>query len=566
MALGTYTSPYIHTYSEDYQEVSFNSFNQQQFEKTIEALTQVANSLKGATDAFLGGKSWRELSDELFTQENTFRRIAREILVEREMLQSLTPRFNAKQIATDRGLSQEIVDSLSSADTLNQFAKSIVQSVFADGLQGKNLMEQVSGLATALKIDSADIAKALPEGARGFRSQKGNILQVTKKIIGQHLIDGMPSSVDASFTYFSRRFREKIKTENIVISQNGGEDAVELYLKTVYKLLKNAMKNRQTKVLSDSNTAKGILGEEFNMAVTNPELKGKGIQFSVIGDQTENEVREQYQNLFNQTNEVIPNLIKDPTKQSYSDLYLIINGRRARVQAKNAWDSLQKIIQDEDNIPTSMAVLTDQKYLSFIEKLKNSPTTIGELDDQDLKELSYAIGNAIWFSKRTDYSKEKGSYPNMSTVRAYAEQILSVGMSNYLGVVVDKKNNFKLFSDYSNLFFVVSNVIMIPTYEILYDIIEGLRQRQNSIAKLRIKFQNFGGENLTDARTFRKDKLEAIKNSSGFQKGKKAYEYPEVFKIGQQEGERIMSNLTIEKVNVNLDLSQILKTTSYLFK
>jgi hypothetical protein len=38
------------------------------------------------------------------------------------------------------------------------------------------------------------------------------------------------------------------------------------------------MKKRKTEILSDKNTAKGILGEEFNMAIVNADV-GFGYEF-----------------------------------------------------------------------------------------------------------------------------------------------------------------------------------------------------------------------------------------------------------------------------------------------
>lgn len=584
MALSNFISlesPYVHSHSENFQAISsFNQssvINERKVEESIKALRKISNDLQSATNSFLEGKPWQQLSKEIFNQPNTFRDVARRVIINPEMLDALVPTVKKENIIQNRNFTDQVTNAISKdGDTLSALSRKIVEGCLANYFSTSNkkrtLEEQIEGIAEALKTEKDQVKKAFEDTKvkKSLRSKNGKVLKVVKNVIASTYVQNLENSTARALKTFEKLFREELKKEDIIITSNGGEDSVKAYLNRVNLLFEEEMKKRKTEILSDKNTAKGILGEEFNMAIVNADI-GFGYEFQVIGLQTENEVRERYFEEISNIPNDIPNLVKDPTKEGYSDLYLINpSGKRVRVQSKNTWEALQVHMNDQDKefVTAGMEVLKDQPYIKFVKTLQQSRTSL-PLSDAELGLLSYYIANAIWFKNHKDQSvTNSSSVPDMSTAVSLTESILTKGLSNYLGVIFDKEHDYKVFSEFSNLFFIVGNIGLIPTYVIVDEIIKGLEVIYKKSTEIKFHFGNTVKiKGLKDSGTFWKEKDDTIKNNnlprlkSGF------FDYDDrIVQIGQKQGEAIIGGLTVKRVNLNISLIDLLKTTSYVFK
>jgi hypothetical protein len=103
----------------------------------------------------------------------------------------------------------------------------------------------------------------------------------------------------------------------------------------------------------------------------------------------------------------------------------------------------------------------------------------------------------------------------MSTAVSLAESILTKGLSNYLGVIFDREHDYKVFSDFSNLFFVVGNIGLIPTYVIIDEIIKGLDVTYKKSTGIKFHFGNTTKiSGLKNSGAFWKEKNDIIKNGN----------------------------------------------------
>lgn len=103
----------------------------------------------------------------------------------------------------------------------------------------------------------------------------------------------------------------------------------------------------------------------------------------------------------------------------------------------------------------------------------------------------------------------------MSTAVSLAESILTKGLSNYLGVIFDREHDYKVFSEFSNLFFIVGNIGLIPTYVIIDEIIKGLDAIYKKSTEIKFHFGNTVKiEGLKNSGAFWKEKDDMIKNNN----------------------------------------------------
>ena len=103
----------------------------------------------------------------------------------------------------------------------------------------------------------------------------------------------------------------------------------------------------------------------------------------------------------------------------------------------------------------------------------------------------------------------------MSAAVSLTESILTKGLSNYLGVIFDKEHDYKVFSEFSNLFFIVGNIGLIPTYVIVDEIIKGLEVICKKSTEIKFHFGNTVKiKGLKDSGTFWKEKDDMIKNNN----------------------------------------------------
>lgn len=554
--------PYVHSNIRNLHFILRNSsldnrtdLGKERMELEKNNLKTIRNNLKNATDNFLQGKTIKDLETNLLNNDFTYRGIAMEILRQPQLLKLLTPTEVTKTRQDLVGiLKKDILNTVFKETdelTVKQITEKLVEIFKNKKFTENTLKEQINAIESLFA--SKAIKKSVSDSFKRKLKVEGKTIQ--KKIQELFLGKGVARiNGNIAFTYFEKEFLRRVNREKIFYSQ---DFSPEDYLEKVKPLFLDFC----SQLSHDTSNIRGSMGEELLSIVQNSDYNFD-ITFEAVGKRDEEDIIKAYKG---DLNKMVTH--HDDKKMSQTDLIITMNGKVARAQAKNLMAAYQAIINQEKIFPAIAKVQDEVKYKTLINNLQN---TTHFLDEQDIKDLEYLLANELWFRLKGNYGGSKASlkqkHGGVIGVADTINRLLSKEISNFIGITIT--DNLEVDTKASNLFYIVSNRVLIPVYKILDGVIESLDKAANSLIKLQVTLKTSGISYVyTNPESFYKAKFPGlfgvangdipIKNGG--------YKTGTFVDKGIEQGQKIIENLFISRVNIRMDLEKIL-TSSYNFE
>lgn len=558
-------APYVHSNIYNFHSQVDGGFldtrsvhGQKRLNEQIDEVQHLRNQLKSAADDFLGGLTPQQASNQLLNNPRTYSKIALEILRSEKMRQSLiiTNQYSTQSVKNFFGnnkLQNRLREIIDTNDLATISAEELADEIM-ESMGGYQIFLNLSGAQQRQELGRVFTSKAAEKRIKEkmrkkARSETGKIKQVIINLINESALrTTKANSLDQSFSYFSRTFLDKIRGEKIVY-KNG--QTPQDYLSSVRQ---NIVGLRDYK---DRSNAAGALGEEWLSAVTISDTAA-GFDIGVVGGGDEEGV-------------ILKDLERMVTHhklsaQSQTDLVITnsTNQKKVRVQAKNYMDVLNKIITLDENIPLLAKVQEETGFLKLLQRLKGTPAGVS-LSDNDLRGIAYLVANELWFNMKGSYGEGKGrnltsTTGGLSSVVQQINNLMTSTLVNFIGVTIDE--SLTVHNEASNIFFLFSNSVLVPTYMLLDGIIAQLKNYENQIASLRVNLKRSGikwaysnAQKFHDAKRDSVDRLDSSRN----------YQDEALVGVGRAQGQNIISSLNISKVNLKIDLHTLL-TSAWSFE
>lgn len=559
-------APYVHSNIYNFHSQVEGGFldtrtvhGQKRLNKQIAEIRHLRNQLKSAADDFLGGLTPQQASNQLLNNPRTYSKIALEILRSEKMRQSLIigNQYNIQSVKNFFGnnnkLQNRLIEIINTNDLATISAEELADEIM-ESMGGYQIFLNLSGAQQRQELGKIFTGKAAEKRIREkmkrkARSETGKIKQVIIDLINESALRTIKTnSLDQSFSYFSRTFLDKVRGEKIVY-KNG--QTPQNYLISVRQ---NIMGLKDYK---DRSNAAGALGEKWLRAVTISDTAA-GFDIEVVsGENEEGATLKDLERM------VTHHKLSAP---SQTDLIITnsINQKKVRVQAKNYMDVLNKIITLDKNIPLLAKIQEEVGFLELLQRLKETPSGIF-LSDNDLRGIAYLVANELWFNMKGSYGEERGrnltsTTGGLSYVIQQINNLMTNALANFIGVTIDE--SLTVHGEASNIFFLFSNSVLIPTYMLLDGIIAQLKNYENQIASLKVTLKRSGikwaysnAKKFHDAKRDSVDRLDSSRN----------YQDEALVAVGRAQGQNIISSLNISRVNLKIDLHTLL-TSAWSFK
>lgn len=207
-----------------------------------------------------------------------------------------------------------------------------------------------------------------------------------------------------------------------------------------------------------------------------------------VGDKSETEIRAD--------SNLMPSLEtaatwNDPNKMSYTDLILInSNGMRVRAQSKNYVGAYETFLRTKEDVYQSTHLFSRKMLFKdfFMKLMIESGGRVNIAGEVDLDTLSYIVANEIWFDMHGSIDRGGGIgwregkvHTRLFDSDSWLSRALSGAFINFLGVVINEGG--EVIPSVSNVFFLIDNKALVPTYELIDNVItyykEGKAQMTN---------------------------------------------------------------------------------------
>ena len=559
----TKDDPYVHSnyylFSKQLRDYFFEVDEQKGInlmQQKITELKKVRDQLRDKALEFLDGDTpemaWRSIQQN----DPAMSKIGKQVVANPRAKQALQSYLYDKESAfktvkTESELAKHLANNISEIIDIQDLTKEITTFLFDKGFGGKTKIQQIEELSKTFNISQKQLDEIIDKFLKGkLRSVNGKIQKIVKEILVQQNINSKNSGLAYSsfISYFEREVREKAKAGGMY---SVNESIVERYLDKTRERLKEAI-NKSQYSNTDSSRA---LGEEIICSVNDNKL----MVMVPGGTKLEKDFRA----------ELLPTLEQATTftglnKMSYSDMVLINkNGMRVRAQSKNyvgAYDTFLKFggVEQHTNLYSK-----EMLFKEFFEKLQQSNNFMGSLD---LNYLSYIVANEVWFDSHGSISgrgSEKGFRGNNTHTRLFESdswltRAMSGALINFLGVVVSSET---VLTDVSNIFFLIDNKALIPTYELINNILDFWDKGVKQMTNIKVSANLRGVKYKYDSPLgFLKEKADA---AGGL--GPATYEDQQLVNVGKEQGRKIMETLKFKGVRIDVDLNNLL-TSAWRFQ
>ena len=597
--------PYVHSNINNFHAIHTQSLVRvktgNRIEKTIEGLEKVKQELKHQTSAFLNGMTPKqflkqyyfgggEKGENKYAHYEAFTKYIETPTFYQDILKYAG--YNITKIL--HILSYKKTEELSNIMSLDKIAEAFVDSMFIKSRKknkGKwDLEQDLKGFEL---LNTSEGLEGLKEF---FKKNTSPIYTTLKKELKEEL-------------------KKTLKSDNMIIQaiqskllSSECENFVEDYVK--HKLKKTWDKethyfyaNRFSKILTKQLTNIGItssqhlsgaIGEQFEISLVKA-VSGKELgEVKVIGNINEEQARKFFrqaaknvsysrggslngsgaQKLSQTGNDTS---WKNLQKSSYSDFTLVNpeNGMVARVQSKYYQGVVEKFEKGKQNINQHISLFSNEGEESIIEFIERFQSTGQVFADVDPAAIAYVIANSLWFSHYGSLDSNNKKQNVSMDNRAIFQEIGS-GIGNFLGVIVDEQ--LTPIMDFSNLFFLINNEVLLPTWTIIEELISVIKYNHFNSKLANFSVNKGGSLSLhTSALAFKKEKLKAVakdeltyneKNYRGVFFHNGGYTNEDLVDVGTTMGEKIISNTKIQMRNINLNINyeRAIKSAYNLFK
>jgi hypothetical protein len=240
-----------------------------------------------------------------------------------------------------------------------------------------------------------------------------------------------------------------------------------------------------------------------------------------------------------------------------------------RVQSKNYLTPIAKFEKNaQQDLLLRARLLENEDIGSFFERMNRAKS----LTFSNLNDIAYVIANEAWFStagnirqKHLGLAAEDHDVESMSLHQNMIDYVLSEALLNYLGIIAVKQMNGSNAIDfnYSNIFFMVGNRQLLPTYKIVEGLIQNLKDWTKNTYTLSVQLNrkklNFKAK---DATNLLKSKEEAVASEGGF--SNLNYNNSSLVDVGTKIGAKVIENLSISSINLEVSLKALFDS-SYSF-
>lgn len=558
--------PYIHSniinFRVAHRQQLLNANGNNRLQETLDTIAQVREELKTEAETFLDGKDPQQFMKEYYFGggENN------EETIEQLFFQAFNDLFGT-QLVYGR-LSQVIGYKLSEiADLIGVKIDNNIDRIVSTSEAIEYINEKIKKHFTTYGKTKTrkKVKNTLSFGTEDFKKifVPGKAYTTTQKEIKELLrnFGSANGEMVAQETYKILKTEEcknyiKQRVGHKFINQNF-DTYYENYIKT---LILTLSKKLQSRTITNKQALSGAMGEEFFISILSTS---SGMNFEVTGSWTEDETRKKMIDA-NQNNKKIskPNLSnnkewKELNKQSYSDIILTNSkGMNVRVQSKYFQGLVNKVNEGTENLNQSIHLFKEDLTIDqFIKKMQDQGQVFSSFDPNG---LGYAIANGIWFAHAgsIDYNGklEKGKEMTFDYRDIFTE--LGQGAGNFLGVIIDK--NVKPIMEFSNVFFLINNRILLPTWVILDNLYNLLSttEKNDKIGYLSMNKGIVSGVKF-NAKQLRSKKEEAVGSFN-----KRTYEDENLLRVGREKGREIIDRIKMPNINLNINLKEAL-TSSY---
>lgn len=544
-------SPYVHSnyylFSKQMRDYFFTVDDEQglsRMQAQIDALKTIREQLHTEAKNFLGGDTPEQAWQKIKQGDTMISKIGKEVILDPQAKRALMKKVYAKeevyQVIDEEKISAQIAKEIDDIVDINELADKISDSLFSQGFGNKSKSAQKE-ILREMFISQSEVDKILNQHLKGkLRSAQGKINKILKEILNSQIkAENKVQAYDSFISYFKRAVREKAQQLELYSIDTS---IVDKYLKKVEDQLSSVLAAEYT-----STNASGALGEEIISAVNDNQL----LTMLPGGKKTENEFRK----------ELLPSLVtattwNDPDKMSYSDLVLINeNGVRVRAQSKNYTGAYETFIRTDGDVYQHTHLFSkEQLFKDFFQKLERTTNIVGDID---YGYLSYIVANEIWFDQHgsIDRGGNKGFRQDETHTRLFGSdswlsRALSGAFVNFLGVVVSEGN---VISEVSNVFFLIDNNALVPTYELIDNVLSYWEKGQDEMTRIRVVPSKTGVRyKWPSPEEFLEKKANA---ANGL--GPAVYEDPALVKVGQEQGAGIMETLKVQSVNLGINLKTL---------
>lgn len=543
--------PYLHSSLSNFRSEVTNYISSDKFknsiDKSLNILQKARDELKIQADKFLDGKSYKELSLEMFignssSKKTNLNNIVMQILRSYDFMFSATLCFTLNSQEVDNllqslGVNQQTIQKIMDTNSVSMAVKEIADICLTDVIDGKKHIDP------NLKPLMKEIGKESQAYYRNGSSQYEKDIKRILKKKARSGIDWRNFYLNGAGKYKGVRQDIQDRAYSQGYDKNNPEDvnAVEDYCNKYETKFVDTMKKVNTSTLA--NVA-GAAGEE--LLETALDEKTLHLHFINVGELPEGELLKTAQAKGLKDVDVMSH--RGSGKQSGSDwLFTNAKGYTVRAQAKNSSDIIKEYKQGTLNRPHLLKVQDGVKYFTTKKQIREMKGSSQRLDDQEWKILDYLIANYAYFNIHRDSSSGSSSIKDIKRV---ISNILSIEFGYFLGVSFDDVSQVIADKAVSNVFYIIDNAVFYPTYLILDKIIEHLKTADKLMSILRV--------DIDSKSSFTKKAMQDEKDEA-----KKSQEYDgnlyssKMLDIGRRFGNLTLLNTNIS-VNAIIDIKTIL--------
>lgn len=319
----------------------------------------------------------------------------------------------------------------------------------------------------------------------------------------------------------------------------------------------------QTKKLRavEKSNISGFIQE--NLQASNINAQELQVTVHDLGDLTEDQIIEFAATLDSTASQISKMTHRgNSATQSGSDWIMVnSNGMMVRAQVKNSLTLAEEFEKEgKINAPQTIKVSDGIKYLTLQQNLKDYNKGHG-ISNDDWAALDYLVANILWIRAGKDVTKDKGAdyKSGVSGIQELIDKLLTKEIGYFLGVTLDFNNQTKAVNAViggSNIFFVIDGLVLYPTYKLVDNIILQLRSVEKTLAKMHVTLGNDYDAKISVGGLV--DKKQNIMKKNPWKKGEPYGE--EMLATGREYGKNIIASLTISRVNLNININEILQT------
>lgn len=552
--------PYVHSKAYHFRQDVSNIINTKKLndpltvlENTSKNLDGLIQTLRGAANDFLvdWDGDYKRASQELFLGINnqtekrvTYRGIANKLLNSRWFIDCVkrhsTENYNKKEV-------QQILKDIGLKNTTQAINNANIDTILYNVVD-KHIDTSKNSSRAYLKDESKQIiSMILKEEERVFFKNKDSFVRQLKKRLKK---EASSTDWDKVFTEYKQEFL--IRVQKAELDSFQGEIFID---KIKSKFIEEGKKLKA----ADLSNIKGAIGENLEIAILNNSEVG--ITAYSTGELDEVDLVKYAKKIFpsSDISEMSHRNVKG--RQSGSD-WLIENskGMVVRAQVKNSTDIIEEL-RDEGGInrPQILKLQDEIYYSSFKKNLQDYRAgKQGGLSEEDWWILDYLIANLVWIRAGGAVTKDAGgNYTSgVSGIMDLINRMLSQEVGYFLGISLaqGQENSVNAVVGGSNIFFVIDNQILYPTWMIVASIKKFLLGVKGYLAKLQITI----GTDF-QAKYSKSDfslKKENIKQTTPLPVGGKYGD--NMLKLGREQGYSILNSLKIGRGNLSIDIDKML--------